>query len=178
VGVDSARPSQPPFCPSRPPFFLCGTNVRIIHRPDGTERELYRFIQPQLLPVAAPQVSHDGRMVSFFERVDDRRIILKVMSTGGGVARELVSGSDLGCTEYGHTWSPDDQFIYFCRSDGTTGEVHRVSIASGRTEPTGLRGSLYGMLMISPDGRQMLSGWGTPEGREIWKLENFLPLER
>jgi Tol biopolymer transport system component len=181
AGADLA-PAQGPFCSSSPGLFLqvrlCVSNVRIIRMNDGTQQELYTFAAPQVLPMTSPQVSHDGRMVSFFERVDAGRIVLKVISTDGGVARDLVSGSDLGCTEYGHTWSPDGQFIYFCRSDGTTGEVHRVSVASGRTEPTGLRGSLYGMLTISPDGRQLLSGWGTPEGREIWKLENFLPLER
>jgi dipeptidyl aminopeptidase/acylaminoacyl peptidase len=119
-------------------------------------------------------------MLAFFERILSRTFVLRVVPTSGGEARELARFEQPVRQNQPRAhciaWSPDNQYVYYCRSDASdVVETFRVAVAGGPSTSTGLKGPGAGDIEVSPDGTRIISRWGVPGERQLWAMDNFLP---
>jgi len=147
----------------------------------GQEREVYRLSAGTSI-VHGSSVSPDGKWVGF--RSFDQQtgvVALQVVSTSGGVSRELVrlekSENIPGFTPL--EWTADARQLLF--SKGPTGpqdltfEIWRVSMDGGKPQRLDLPANGFRDLRIHPDGQRIAFSAGQPTTAEVWVMENFLP---
>jgi Tol biopolymer transport system component len=123
-------------------------------------------------------VSPDGQRLVIGAQ-EDQSLVLRVMPTTGGEARELVR-IDAKEANY-RVWpscTPDGRYVLFVK--GLYGratrnvQVWRVAAEGGDPQRLGLTVDDLWWLRLHPDGRRVAIG--TWKGNnEIWVLENFLP---
>ena len=98
---------------------------------------------------------------------------LRIVPRGGGPARELIRLKQPERFTGAFAWSPDSQWVFFARYNGTEAELFRVRAAGGPIEPAGLRAPMIGFFSIHPDGKRIAFQGGQPD-LELWALEGFL----
>ena len=102
-----------------------------------------------------------------------RRFETKHTIRGVGPARELVRLKQPERFTGAFAWSPDSQWVFFARYNGTEAELFRVPAAGGLIQPAGLRAPMIGFFSIHPDGKR-IAFQGGEEDLELWALEGFL----
>ena len=110
-----------------------------------------------------------------------RGLVMLIMPTAGGEARELVKvDGEKEVPFWGSaSWTPDGRYVVFLK--GVKGkdrqwQLWRVAAEGGKPQPLGLNvtGQLVGPLKLHPDGRHVAIG-DVKVNLEMWVMENFLP---
>jgi len=152
------------------------SGIRVRSVQNGSAKEVYKFSQNP--GTAVPVLSHDGRNVAFVV-TGSRSSVLHVVSSDGGLARDLVTANSPAelQTLYGTAWSPDDRFVYFARrpDEKSAYELFRVPVAGGPAESMGLKVEDLRDLDIAPDGTRIAFSIGAISRPEIWAIKGFLP---
>lgn len=133
-------------------------------------------MRPELMfqGMALSPNGHQLALISYFSDA------VLVMDTSGGSPRELIreAGDE---TQFGPfakvMWSPDGQHILFTKQTNFEGpqELWRVPAEGGEAVRLG-SGLPASKWATHPDGRQIVYVAGQPK-REIWVMENFLPID-
>jgi Tol biopolymer transport system component len=153
---------------------IIAKGVIIKNLDDGSQRELYRSTTPDGLPLA-PSLSRDGKLVAFYEKVNDTTLVVRVVSTEGGPSRELARAATVKYQAHRLTWSADNRYVYYSSATGPDRvETFRVEATGGTPQSTGFVGPGAGEIEVSPDGTRIVSRWGHPGETQIWTLENVL----
>ncbi|MGY1782907.1 TolB family protein [Geodermatophilus sp. SYSU D01036] len=171
-----AIPSQTPEgCEADPAFTLDGRHL-VFERYDATVEESSvwimdlhgderRRIGTGPTQAATPEVSPDGRTVTFLSDVEEGLGALFAIGIGGGTARQVTP--TLYGIAYKHDWAPDGSRIV--TSDNADDPDHPVNVVTIRPDGTGLR---YLTHLQSPDQRAYAGGY-SPDGRWIvYRLEH------
>ncbi len=143
----------------------------------GREKELYRAASS--MRVSRLAVSPDGQRVAFVNNSRAGKTILKVVSTSGGEAQELLTLPTFA-GELPLAWTPDSRhIIYAVNTNGEKRgfELWRIPFDGGEPQNLGLsmEGLLPYGLSVHPDGRRIAFTAGTPVRWEVWVIENFVP---
>ncbi|TCN40128.1 WD40 repeat protein [Kribbella orskensis] len=114
---------------------------------------------------ATPEVSPDGRTITFLSFTPNDLTALFAMSIGGGAARQVTP------TLYGiafkHDWAPDGSRLVM--SDNADDFDHPANLVTIRPDGTGLR---YLTDLQTPDQRALAGGY-SPDGKWItYRLEH------
>jgi Tol biopolymer transport system component len=165
-------------------FFIVGRNLQ-----SNEKKILYGPTEDYLNNLV---ISPDGKWLAFRSQrltgpVPHSGAIM-VIPTSGGEPRELIRVKDeallqgsRGPARRGQAWTANGQHLLFSmRADTTTGEydLWRVRADGGTPEKLGLRMTDLAVLMIHPDGQQIMFVAGTRGRQEIWTMENFLPRQQ
>jgi Tol biopolymer transport system component len=114
---------------------------------------------------ATPEVSPDGRTVTFLSFTPDDLTALFAMSISGGAARQ-VTPTLFGIT-FKHDWAPDGSRLVM--SDNADNFDHPANLVTIRPDGTGLR---YLTDLQTPDQRALAGGY-SPNGKWIvYRLEH------
>jgi len=143
----------------------------------GVEREVYR---------EAGTISPNGQYF-YVVRSDSsaKATILLVMPITGGEPREILRLSQPEKFGWGEIWAPDSSAIVFDKNTGDRRELWLAPINGVRPHKldidpeiwlkgainTGQRG-----FSLSPDGHSIAFQMGEASEKEVWALENFLPV--
>jgi Tol biopolymer transport system component len=147
----------------------------------GREKELFQTESPA--QISGADLSPDGRrfVLSVLpSRTRSQGPVLKILSTAGGQARELIHfDASERLRAVGVTWMPDSQNVIFWKwfQGDRELELWRVSAEGGTPEKLWIpkdRGIGPGHMRIHPDG-QRVAFQGRSTTRGVWVLENFLP---
>lgn len=130
-------------------------------------------------------LSFDGQ---FFGILSDPEKSLKILPVTGGEPRELFKSQDVKDLRLEDrvqmlTWSRDGEFIYFAdrlsQKEGYGWDLYRVSIKDGKIKDLNLRSKGHFInLNPHPDGRRFTYSARDKSNAEVWKMENFLPLDK
>ena len=142
------------------------------------ETEIYRPAPSTSISRLA--VSPDGQWVAFVYKSKTESTVLKVVSTSGGDAQELLTLPALA-GELPLAWTPDSRhIIYAVSSDGEKRELALWRIPSSGGEPQNLGLSMEGLLAyglsVHPDGRRIAFTAGTQRRTEVWVIEDLVPV--
>ena len=114
---------------------------------------------------ATPEVSPDGRTVTFLSFTPDDLTALFAISIGGGAATQLTP-TLFGIT-FKHDWAPNGSRLVM--SDNADDLDHPVNLVTIRADGTGLR---YLTDLRTPDKRALAGGY-SPDGKWIvYRLEH------
>jgi Tol biopolymer transport system component len=123
-------------------------------------------------------VAPDGKRLVVGVR-EDRSLVLLVMPTVGGEARELVRlEEEEAIYRVSPSWTPDGRYVVFVKGLRGTAkkrvQVWRVAAEGGVPQPTELTVDGLSWLRLHPDGRRIATGT-QKVNTEVWVMENFLP---
>lgn len=148
----------------------------------GRMWDVLRMTAPFNFPVIS--VSPDGKWLAALEHPRgskaNKELILKVISTEDGTARELCRFVSSSSSIAQPRWSVDGQFIFFPGIRGGEEKWDIWYIPAEGGEPRRLGLALYQIDYISPHpagDRIAFTSFGpTRHGPEVWVMENFLPV--
>ncbi|NQU54686.1 MAG: PD40 domain-containing protein, partial [Bacteroidetes bacterium] len=129
-------------------------------------------------------LSPDGKL---FALLSDRgQQCLKTLPITGGESRELFKIEEGQEFEFRHSpvsWTTDGKYILFAikntKIEDSKSELCRISVNDGELEKLGLKmegGFAY--LSTHPDGKHITFSSSGKLNYEVWKLDNFLPLDK
>jgi Tol biopolymer transport system component len=145
----------------------------------GQEKEVYRQTAPPDL--SALTVSPDGKYLSFStaDNIAKLSFVIRIMPTAGGETRDILRGKLEMFAK--HAWTPDGKTILYIKitASGTKDEkreLWQVDSAGGEPKKIDVGMELREM-QLHPDGQRIVFTSGNIS-REIWAMENFLPLQK
>ena len=126
-------------------------------------------------------ISRDGKWLALMNRQGKRTI--RIMPTSGGLSREIFAFEQEGSTVMTPAWSADGRYIYFTKSQNSSGalmELFRVSVEGGQAEEIDVAMTRIRHLSVHPDGQRIaFSSMGAnPDQSQIWVMENFMPADK
>lgn len=144
--------------------------ILVKHRDTGEEQVVYQGGANESL--GGMQTSPDGENIAFMSNLGEGgvwRRMVKVVSSHGGEARELIGG-----TNYlsGFAWYPDSRRLLCC------GHLEACVLSLDGQPPRKLKACFEGYnLSINPDGQQVaFVTWDF--SAELWLMENAFPPSR
>jgi Tol biopolymer transport system component len=149
----------------------------------GKEKELYRA--PDWAERFLISGSPDGKWLSLlnYKGSEENTRSIKIIPTSGGDIRELYSFQNVGNWPARPAWSPDSNYVLFCKPTSETdptedkSDLWRIPIDGGDPQKLGLTMYRFYHLSVHPDGKHLAFGSLGPElvEPELWVMENFLP---
>ena len=146
----------------------------------GAEKTLYSVSSPDRFFIISR--SPDGKYLAFTE--SDERIgrMIKIVPTGGGQARELLSFKpDVGFIPY-CAWTNDGNHVLFTKPKKDLTEVWSVPISGGDPQMLGFKKGRLGFnqgrinhLTVHPSKPYIAFNSFSQQDPEIWMIRNFLP---
>lgn len=146
----------------------------------GEIREIY--VVPQGSGLGSPELSPDGRHLAGILTTDaDKSSALVLIPVAGGpmteVARITAPAAFQG---FGFlTWTPDSRAVLTMKVIGDRKELWLLSVAGGTPRMIDIGPNASAMagvgMRLHPNGKQLAFSSGEST-REIWALENFLPV--
>ena len=181
--LQTARPLQLASCSGDFAVDAVQGAIELRDLAKGSSREIYQVGEGQLVADAA--ISHDGRSVAFTASAFQAGFYgtptaIRIVSNGGGAAREIASATAPAELQYSSlTWSPDDRFVYFTRRPDAhlPFELYRVSAAGGTPESMGLKLDGLRDIDVAPDGIRLAFSLGSG-GTQVWAVRGFLPARK
>jgi Tol biopolymer transport system component len=131
-------------------------------------------------------LSPDGRQFAFWRHDGKSGVsVLQLVRVGGGEARDVFTTANadsaaFGGSPAGLSWTPDGRHLYFAAAVAPGSKemaLWRIAATGGAPEKTGaLPGKVYDVVVHPSGTRIAFSTVGLR--REVWVLENFLPLTK
>ena len=153
--------------------------IKVKNLLSGEEAEVYHMKRTPP-NIGGSRFSRDGQSLAFIESLDESTAALKVVSSSGGAARELLRLKTPAEFQLlvGLAWSPDDHFVYYLKRAGQDARhrLFRVPAAGGTEEYMGLEGADLRDLDIATDGTKIAFSIGSVGQQQLWSMENFLPV--
>ena len=149
--------------------------VRLVKRnlDTGDEKELYQ-VETDGVGLFGLVASPDGTSLAFSCNMENAQRALFVLSTEGGVPRELYRTKFEGIRPKDIHWTSDSRTLVVIVGNGDKGEIlYAIPAAGGSPKPLGLSMEEIQTPAISPDGRRIVFGGRTTK-EELWVVRNLL----
>lgn len=129
-------------------------------------------------------VSPDGSQVAY-TWVDPKTKSngISIAPLQGGQPRDLIRLQEPAHVDWktGLTWTPDGQFLLFCKNENSAtefAELWQVSAQGGKPRSLGISADVLRYVSVHPDGKQISYTFGSAARSEVWMMENVLPVLR
>jgi hypothetical protein len=149
----------------------------------GTEKTLYSVSSPDRFFIISR--SPDGKYLALTESDESLGRMIKIIPTGGGIARELLNFKpDVGYIPY-CAWTNDGNHVLFTKPMKDLTEVWSVPISGGDPQMLGFKKGRLGFnqgriyhFSVHPFKPYVAFNSYSQQDPEIWMIKNFLPDEK
>ena len=153
--------------------------ILMLNLENGHKAELFRANARSVQNLA---ISPDGERLAFsWHDTGTSAVSLKVMSTAGGEARELLRVQEPEFIPIGFrealVWAPDGRYVLFVKGNTSLKEeeLWRIPSEGGEPEKLGLAMERISSPRFHPDGKRIAFSAGKVWRTEVWVMENFWP---